>query len=81
MAKYFRQDNNDTSYKLIGLICHCSAEVSEGHFVAYRLIGDKWYCFDDENVLEIDVFEIGNVYGWEGINETNCLAFYEQILE
>ena len=43
--------------------------------------GGIWYCFDDENVLEIDVFVIGNVYGWEGINETNCLAFYEQILE
>jgi hypothetical protein len=79
MKNYFSSTDN-TTYKLIGLISHCGDDSLVGHNLAYRLIDGKWYYFNDNEVYEISVCQIGKQYGWNVRGcETAYLAFFEQI--
>jgi len=79
MDEYF-PDSANTNYQLIGLLSHCGEDILSGHNLAYRLINDKWYYFNDIDVCEIGEDMIGKAYGFEVEDfETAYVAFYEQV--
>jgi Ubiquitin carboxyl-terminal hydrolase len=41
-------------YKLHGVVYHIGDKVSEGHYIAATLCGNKWYKCDDSKVDELD---------------------------
>jgi ubiquitin C-terminal hydrolase len=57
-----------------------SGSATHGHYYSYiRSFEDsKWYCFNDEKVIEIKVSDIEKVYGGSG-NSNAYALYYRQV--
>lgn len=62
------KDGNDV-YTLYGIVIQ-SGNANGGHYYAYirSFEDDKWYCFNDAKVSEINVSDIANVFGVDSSN-------------
>ena len=62
------KDGNDV-YTLYGIVIQ-SGNANGGHYYAYirSFEDDKWYCFNDAKVSEINVNDIANVFGVDATN-------------
>jgi ubiquitin C-terminal hydrolase len=36
----------------------------DGHYFTFSNVADKWYCFNDESVQEIDQTSVSNKYAY-----------------
>ena len=53
LSNYIFNPYSPKEYSLRGVICHRGSSNSAGHYVAYcKHFDNKWYCFDDNNVLD-----------------------------
>ena len=64
------KDGNDV-YTLYGIVIQ-SGNANGGHYYAYirSFEDDKWYCFNDAKVSEINVSDIANVFGVDTTNNS-----------
>ena len=62
--------NKDCRYSLYSVINHIG-NFSDGHYFTFSKVGNKWYCFNDENVQEILQPTISNKYAY--------ILFYKKI--
>lgn len=70
----------NTDYKLIGLISHHGESKYSGHYLAYRLVDDNWYYYNDEEVSVTTYDAIGKEYAKShGGIETPYYMVYEQV--
>ena len=65
----FGNDNQRTKYNLIGVINHYG-DGFYGHYTAYCLNRNNWYCFDDETVTEINKDKI--------VTDSAYILFYQK---
>ena len=56
-------ENKDCKYKLYSVINHIG-NFGDGHYFTFSNVGDKWYCFNDENVEEIEKTSVSNKYAY-----------------
>ena len=74
IEKYLK-DGNDV-YELYGIVIQ-SGNANGGHYYAYirSFEDDKWYCFNDAKVSEINVSDIAGVFGVDATtNTTNSMS-------
>jgi ubiquitin carboxyl-terminal hydrolase 8 len=60
----------DCRYRLYSVINHIG-NFGDGHYFTFSRVGNKWYCFNDENVEEIDEPAISNKFAY--------ILFYKKI--
>jgi ubiquitin C-terminal hydrolase len=63
-------EKRDCRYSLYSVINHVG-NFGDGHYFTFSRIGNKWYCFNDENVSEVDEPTISNKYAY--------ILFYKKI--
>ncbi len=63
-------NKRDCRYRLYSVINHVG-NFGDGHYFTFSRIGDKWYCFNDENVDEVEEPSISNRYAY--------ILFYKKI--
>lgn len=75
IESYLSNIKNNVIYDLYGVICH-NGGLDKGHYVAYTKnpINNKWYIFDDDDVLHIEENKIYN----EIVNNKAYILFYTQ---
>jgi len=56
-------ENKDCKYKLYSIINHMG-NFGDGHYFTFSNVADKWYCFNDESVQEIDQTSVSNKYAY-----------------
>jgi len=56
-------ENKDCSYKLYSVINHMG-NFGDGHYFTFSNINNKWYCFNDEHVQEIEQGTVSNKYAY-----------------
>jgi ubiquitin carboxyl-terminal hydrolase 36/42 len=67
----FKNDGMLHEYKLVSLIDHHGSSPRSGHYSCKRLVDDKWFLVDDENIM-------GPIPGPK-ISKTAYLLFYKKI--
>ena len=60
----------DCRYRLYSVINHIG-NFGDGHYFTFSRVGEKWYCFNDENVEEVGEPSISNKYAY--------ILFYKKI--
>lgn len=62
LRKYSTNDKANYFYNLFGLVMH-SGSLNGGHYyVIIKNMNNKWYCYNDTNVKEIDISKINLSY-------------------
>jgi ubiquitin C-terminal hydrolase len=60
------------NYTLCGIILHYGNMLNSGHYVAYIQQNNKWFLCDDNNVVEINDFNIND----QNIQNNSCVLLY-----
>ena len=62
LEKYIEENDSkkNSIYNLIGVCTHLGSNSITGHYIAYCLHGDKYYCFDDTRVSQANEKDIQN---------------------
>ena len=70
LTEYFIGNEQKNKFNLIGVINHFGDSFN-GHYTAYCLNRNNWYCFDDENISEINKKKI--------VTDSAYVLFYQKI--
>ena len=70
LTEYFIGNDQKKKYNLIGVINHYG-ESFNGHYTAYCLNRNNWFCFDDENITEINKNSI--------VSDSAFILFYQKV--
>lgn len=75
MTKYL--DCGPHVYELFSVLVHQGGAFG-GHYYAYikSFSDNKWYCFDDSNVTEVDKEKVMQTYGGNGGSANAYMLFY-----
>jgi ubiquitin C-terminal hydrolase len=62
-------------YKLIGFCVHYGTNPTSGHWVAYTMVGGKWYLFDDNKAPEA---QAPNFWNTDDIRQNVSIVLLEK---
>ena len=64
------------TFNLSAIVCHIGSNLMFGHYKAYCIKNEKWYCYNDNQVNEVNIFE--DKIAYNDCCTNSYLLFYER---